>query len=166
MSFIKTIEPQLIDSRLGISAEIFFRIGVKSEPEIKGVQCVVFPITMLVRKIEKRKAFRSNDNNDPLDTSLVEYEVNHPYLEVYHEEMAIYKRSTFKSESGLNDPEPSEYADKFKSQMDYLANKWENNSWTGEELQVTRYWNLKSADLVIITDEEMTELMTPYEQVD
>ena len=72
---------------------------------------------------------------------------------------ARYKQSTYYGAVGA--PTPDQYDDSMIAQIHFVNTR----DWTGNELQKVYYWNLTANDLEKVTDEEVAQLLTPYEVV-
>ena len=156
---IRTKQPQVLDALNRISAVAYMEAENRREPD--GV--VIFDTVFKVLDIEYRQTIENvvvSQNEEGGD--IIEQQTKtfaHPYFKTIYTREARYKKSTFYG--AIGNPAPSQYDDVMIAQIVYVNSK----AWTGNELQKVYYWDLTATDLEKVTDEEVAQLLTPYEVV-
>lgn len=166
MRLVKTLIPVCIDPMHKINKHIFFEIGDEVRPLNAPVDIVVINIRIFYIDVAYRNGFKAvqNGQNEPEQVPII---MAKPYIVDVRNEQVIYKRSTFKA--NFNDLEPSQYAETFINQVDMVTDKWEKTEqgleggWTGQEIQRTRYYDLKGAQMAVVTQEEFDNLLKEFE---
>jgi len=162
MALVRTLQPQLINSRLGISDIVYIQIGKRIDPDDSNSDVVSFDIIMSVLKVRTQNEIKLVPNNTPnMPPIQVPIIKAYPQLVPFEVTPALFRRSTF--EGVLGNPTKEQCEALIIPQINFVTEKWENGSWTGEEVQKQRYWDLKTADMVFMTNEEVTAMLTPYE---
>ena len=156
---IRTTQPQVLDALNRISAVAYMEAENRREPD--GV--VIFDTVFKVLDIELRQKTenvvvgQNEEGGDIIDQQTKTFA--HPYFKTIYTREARYKKSTFYGAVG--NPTPGQYDDVMIAQIAYVNGK----IWTGNELQKVYYWDLTANDLEKVTDEEVAQLLTPYEVV-
>lgn len=158
---IRTKQPQVLDALNRVSAVAYMESENRREPD--GV--VIFDTVFKVLDIEyiKETVNRPNGEVNELDQPILVptlITIAKPYFKTIYKREARYKKSTFYGPY-INNPTPDQYDDVMIAQIEFTNNR----DWTGNELQKVYYWNLTASDLEKVTDEEVAQLLTPYEVV-
>lgn len=154
---IRTTQPQIIDALNRIEAVAYMEVDNRREPD--GV--VIFDTLIKVLDVEIRPTMVNvlvgqNEQGGDIFTQ-EERMFAYPYFKTLLVRESKYKKSTFYGAVG--NPTPSEYDDVMIAQINYVNSR----TWTGNELQKIYYWNLTTSDMEKVTEEELEQLLTPYE---
>ncbi len=164
MKLIKTDEIQEINKRLDQSDIVYFFIGQERRSGIQNgpqtIPTVEIDIHMMRLDLEQRIKRKTIEDENGVK-SRIDVIMIHPQLIQFDMETAKFKRSTF--ETALGNPVLENYETIFQSQLTYLKDKWNNNGWTGTEIQKTKYWDLGGDQVTILSEEQVVQLLTPYE---
>lgn len=157
---IRTKQPQVLDALNRISAVAYMDAENRREPDGVVIFDTVFKVLdiELRPKIENVVVGQNEEGGDIIEQQTKTFA--HPYFKTIYTREARYKKSTFYG-SYINNPNPSQYDDVMIAQIEFTNNR----DWKGNELQKVYYWDLTATDLEKVTDEEVAQLLTPYEVV-
>ena len=154
---IRTKQPQIIDAMNRREGIVYIKALNRTENE--HAQTVSFEIEMYILKsVAKEETVRIDKENEAgeMYTSYERKIVTRNEWVFIGRRQAIYRMSTFYSIIG--NVTPAQYDDVLIEQIDYINSR----PLTGNEIQKDIYfWNLTASDLEKVTDEQLTELLTP-----
>lgn len=155
---IRTKQPQ-IDAINRINAVMYMETANRREPD--GVVIFDTYIKIIEEEIKTVQVpVKVGTNEEGGD--IIEFQtktIAKPYFRTLYTREARYKQSTYYGAVGA--PTPDQYDDAMIAQIHFVN----THDWTGNELQKVYYWNLTANDLEKVTDEEIAQLLTPYEVV-
>lgn len=155
---IRTKQPQ-IDAINRINAVMYMETANRREPD--GVVIFDTYIKIIEEEIKTVQVpVKVGTNEEGGD--IIEFQtktIAKPYFRTLYTREARYKQSTYYGAVGA--PTPDQYDDAMIAQIHFVNTR----DWTGNELQKVYYWNLTANDLEKVTDEEIAQLITPYEVV-
>ena len=157
---IRTKQPQVLDALNRISAVAYMEAENRREPDGVVIFDTVFKVLDVVHELGKVPIV-TGTNEEGGD--IIEFQTKmfaKPYFKTIYTREARYKKSTFYGPY-INNPNPSQYDDVMIAQIEFTNNR----DWTGNELQKVYYWDLTATDLEKVTEEEVAQLLTPYEVV-
>lgn len=172
---LRSKQPILIDALNQITDVVYTRAVRKSDNEDAGL--VTFDTEFFVlhkpTRIEKVNVKTGTKKEQVMDDSsgtpeptgetidvdqfeVQEKTVCRPQLALFHSRKAKYKSDRFYETIG--NPTPQEFDDYYLSEIDKLNGL----DWTGRELDKISVFGLSSSDFEIVSDDELTSLLTPY----
>lgn len=155
---IRTIQPQVIDAMNRRDGIVYIKACNRTENE--QAQTVSFDVELYtLETVTKQEPVNievgtNEEGGKVYDVQMLD--VTRPYFNLINRRKAVYRMATFYSMIG--NVTPDQYDNVLIQQIEYVNSR----PLTGNEIQKDIYfWNLTAADLENVTDEQLTELLTP-----